>query len=453
MDERDNTQQYQRTMLYVFFTVLSMIVVLYGIVFVPSDQQYVQAVEDAFTNLWIDADEEHTGILRSDIECNDLDQVATMINRLHGEDYDQYQSLYQSTEQQWQMLEAVRPVLANNPSDSSQGVMLRPNITQEEIEACVDKVNQLSDSYREDALNSLAVAHEQLNQIQVGLHHLNEYYAFETLTRSNLNDAMEQLNLASSYIEPIIDIPYFEPYRSEYDAALKHFGEVLLQGYNAQPYSEWTLNQISENDRLMEVLKGSPINPIPQIALTFDDGPNEEITPQLLDVLKEYNVKATFFVYGAYVEMYPEVAQRIINEGHQLGNHSYSHPNFEEIEDEDIKNQFYWTQEIIKEVTGADVELYRMPFGAGGYRVVEMFPELTSTMWNLDSLDWMYQDTSLTYEQIKSGLSNDTLLLMHDTHQSSVDVMKQLIPELIEMGYEFVMPQDLHFQARYFEAG
>ena len=134
-----------------------------------------------------------------------------------------------------------------------------------------------------------------------------------------------------------------------------------------------------------------------------------------------------------------------------IGNHSYSHPNFDDISDEEVLQQINWTQEIVEEATGYLPTMYRMPFGAGGLRVVQLLPELTSITWNLDSLDWQLQDAQAIFDRVIPMLSNDTLLLMHDTSQTSVDALALLMPVLVERGYEFVFPDQLIYQNRYYE--
>lgn len=175
-----------------------------------------------------------------------------------------------------------------------------------------------------------------------------------------------------------------------------------------------------------------------------------EYTPQILDILAEYDIKATFFVYGAYVDENPEMARRIVEEGHILGNHSYSHPDFSQISDEEVLQQIEWTQESIYDATGYEAFLYRMPFGAGGPRVVNLLSDYTSIIWNLDSLDWHLQDANAIYENVMANMSNDALILMHDTGQYTVDAVARFVPELVERGYEFVSPMEMDFQHRFF---
>jgi len=153
---------------------------------------------------------------------------------------------------------------------------------------------------------------------------------------------------------------------------------------------------------------------------------------------------------GAYVDEYPEVARRIVNEGHMIGNHTYNHPDLSTLEAEDVLTQFLWTQESIEDVTGIWPTVYRLPFGAGGKRVIDIMESMTSILWNIDSMDWHYHDTELTYNHIMANLQKDSLLLMHDTHQATPDVIDLLIPVLKDLGYQFVFADEVSFSLRYF---
>ena len=144
------------------------------------------------------------------------------------------------------------------------------------------------------------------------------------------------------------------------------------------------------------------------------------------------------------------MARRIVEEGHIIANHSYSHPDFSQISDEEVIQEIEWTQESIVDATGVAPTLYRMPFGAGGPRVVRLLSDMTSIIWNVDSLDWELQDAELIYQNVMANLSNDMLVLMHDTAQYTVDAVARFVPELIEQGYEFVTPMELDFQHRFF---
>src|SRR6267378_6489119 len=102
----------------------------------------------------------------------------------------------------------------------------------------------------------------------------------------------------------------------------------------------------------------------PYIALTFDDGPNEQLTPRLLDLLAQHHIHATFFVIGENAAQYPEILQRAVREGHEIGNHTWSHPNLAKMSEENVRNQIDRTEETITNAIRSRPTLFRPPYGS-----------------------------------------------------------------------------------------
>ena len=204
-------------------------------------------------------------------------------------------------------------------------------------------------------------------------------------------------------------------------------------------------NTLSKN------LSGSILDSRKLVSLTFDDGPNPLYTQQVLDILAKYEVKATFFLLGQEVERHPDLAKKIVEEGHMVANHSFGHPNLAEISDEEVLKEINQTQDVIFDATGVTPTMYRMPYGAGGARVVNLFPELESVIWNVDSEDWISNDAYLIYENVAANMLPHTVILMHDKHQSTVDSLELIIPDLLDQGYEFVDPLEVGMEFLYYE--
>ena len=161
-------------------------------------------------------------------------------------------------------------------------------------------------------------------------------------------------------------------------------------------------------------------------------------------------MKGTFFVIGASVDTYPELAKQIVDEGHQIANHTYSHPDLAKLSDSEVLREIQQTQDAIFNATGATPELYRLPYGSGGARVVRLLKPLTSIIWNVDSEDWQSKDKELIVEQVLMHLQPQSLLLMHDTHHATAPALDELIPLLKERGYRFVFPQEVDFDYHYY---
>ena len=179
-----------------------------------------------------------------------------------------------------------------------------------------------------------------------------------------------------------------------------------------------------------------------QIALTFDDGPDEIFTPMLLDGLKERNVKATFFLLGKQAEKYPDIVRRICDEGHIIGCHSYEHVNFNEISEEAACGQIRSTCSLIYDLTGVIPSFVRPPYGAWPSCLDEDFC-LIPVLWNVDPLDWSTQDTALITSRVLRKAGEFDIILLHDASESSVQAAFQIIDTLRKEDFEFVTVEEL----------
>jgi peptidoglycan/xylan/chitin deacetylase (PgdA/CDA1 family) len=182
------------------------------------------------------------------------------------------------------------------------------------------------------------------------------------------------------------------------------------------------------------------------VAMTFDDGPHETLTPRLLDILKERGIKATFFVVGRNVVEYPDIAKRIVNEGHEIANHTWSHPWLTRLSDSSVRNQLQKTSDAIKKTTGVRPVLFRAPYGALRSRqrawIFEDFgyPEV---LWTVDPLDWKRPGVSVVTRRIVDGASPGAIILAHDIHKSTIDAMPGTLDQLRAKGFEFATMSEL----------
>ncbi len=181
-----------------------------------------------------------------------------------------------------------------------------------------------------------------------------------------------------------------------------------------------------------------------KIALTFDDGPHPYYTEQLLDGLKERDVVATFFVTGEHAALHPDVILRMQQEGHLIGNHTYSHIQLTVGNRETFKAELVKTSETIKEITGEDVEYVRPPYGAWDKSLegeLNMFPVL----WSVDPLDWCSEDAACIANKVISKAEEGDIILMHDYYATSVTAALNIVDELLEEGYVFVTVEEIMF--------
>ncbi len=181
-----------------------------------------------------------------------------------------------------------------------------------------------------------------------------------------------------------------------------------------------------------------------KIAITFDDGPSPIYTVKLLDGLKERDVKATFFVLGMNAEKYPEIIERMQEEGHLIGNHTYSHIQLRSGNRQKFRDELIKTNEIISGITGKEVQYVRPPYGTWDKELEEelnMFPVL----WNVDPNDWCTSSTDCVIRNITEKAKENSIILLHDCYQSSVDGALASIDILQERGFEFVTVEELLF--------
>lgn len=181
-----------------------------------------------------------------------------------------------------------------------------------------------------------------------------------------------------------------------------------------------------------------------KIALTFDDGPHPYYTEQLLNGLKERGVHATFFVMGKHVEMYPKLIERMNEEGHLVGNHTYSHMQLNKSNEDAFKEELIRTNELIEKLTGQEVQYVRPPYGAWDKKFekeLNMFPVL----WTIDPLDWCSSNVSGIVRKVTDKAKENAIILMHDEYKSTVTAALQIVDILQEEGYEFVTVDELLF--------
>lgn len=185
-----------------------------------------------------------------------------------------------------------------------------------------------------------------------------------------------------------------------------------------------------------------------KIALTFDDGPNEPYTSQILDVLKENNVKATFFVVGKNAQKFPDSIRAEANAGHDIGNHSFSHPDMIFEFNKTVRKQLMETENIFKNILGQKPRLFRPPFGADDPFTFQTAEKLGYVVikWSVSARDWERPGVPKIVANVLNHVQGGSIILMHDGNQcqggdrsQTVDALKILIPELKKRGYEFVL--------------
>lgn len=184
-----------------------------------------------------------------------------------------------------------------------------------------------------------------------------------------------------------------------------------------------------------------------KIALTFDDGPHPQYTPEILDILKEYNIKATFFVVGQNVELHPEIVKRAISEEHDIGNHTFTHCHVSDTSFEAIINEIQSCEDTVYELCEYHVKLFRPPEGVlpDDVRNYAIGEDYAIILWSIDTYDWARAPISNIKRNITKNISSGDIILMHDYVPESItpQALRIIIPMLLEEGYQFVTVSEL----------
>lgn len=176
------------------------------------------------------------------------------------------------------------------------------------------------------------------------------------------------------------------------------------------------------------------------VAMTFDDGPHPTLTPRLLDILKARNLKATFYVIGRRVAQWPDIVRRTVDEGHEIGNHTWSHPVLSKMSDEAVIREIDRTTDIIYKVTGRPPVTFRPPYGAFTLKQRKMLHtrrKLPSILWSVDPQDWRRPGAAAVSHRILSGAHKGAIILSHDIQSGTISAMPGTFDGLTSRGLNF----------------
>lgn len=342
-------------------------------------------------------------------------------------------------------------VKTENNQDQNSHLILKEDLSQEELSIIKNGVEDLPhDSMRLEAERVLVEVENLLTRIertQAGI----EKLPAEIQVVEEINALSQQVVKFEEELSNLDNQAQIESLSRQLLEKTTLLSQELQEIVTEETAAAVDTELVFQSYLFSEQLDGTVADTRKLFSLTFDDGPNLEYTPEVLDILDKYQIKATFFLLGQQVENYPELAQEIVARGHLIGNHSYDHPDYETLTDEEILEDFTKTQDIIEEVTQIRPVIYRTPYGGGGGRVVRLLEGATSVIWNVDSEDWLSRNSQTIYEKVMDELQPKTLLLMHDSHEAVVPALEILIPVLKEEGYVFVDPLEIGYDFLFFE--
>ncbi len=185
-----------------------------------------------------------------------------------------------------------------------------------------------------------------------------------------------------------------------------------------------------------------------QIALTFDDGPHPHLTPQILRILERYHAKATFFMIGKNVVNYPQAAKDVIQAGHEVGNHTFSHEHLANLNPSSLLQEVGKCEDVLEELCEYRPHLFRPPEGADNVDIRHCIQENDYTMilWSIDTRDWECKNEAEIVHRVLNAIQPGDIVLMHDyigRSSQTPQALEILLPELIDQGYELVTVSEL----------
>ena len=184
----------------------------------------------------------------------------------------------------------------------------------------------------------------------------------------------------------------------------------------------------------------------PYVAMTFDDGPHGANTPRLLEMLRQRKIHATFFMVGQCVAEFPDIVKKIVAEGHEVANHSWSHPQLSSMAEGSVRDQLQKTHDAIIAACGVTPKVMRPPYGAftarqrawaqgeWGYKCI---------LWDVDPLDWKVRSADHVKNEILKQTVPGSIILSHDIHKTTIDAMPETLDGLLAKGFKFVTVSEL----------
>lgn len=177
-----------------------------------------------------------------------------------------------------------------------------------------------------------------------------------------------------------------------------------------------------------------------------------EFTDEFLELFEKESIKTTFFLGGYWLEKYPEYARKVVASGHEIGNHTYSHPHLNSLNPEEIRHELEHNHALIVDVTGFTPTLFRPPFGEYSNKVIEAAGAVgyQTIQWSIDSLDWRNPSVDFIVNRVLSQIRPGSIVLFHNNGQNTLASLKILLPKLKALGYQIVPISELVYKDNYF---
>lgn len=291
-----------------------------------------------------------------------------------------------------------------------------------------------------------------------------KYIVQEDDTEENIMHETENSFSVDTYetYEIYENIEGTEPFMVQESQSLVNSTNLLIQAFNSSVskqetqviiLTEMTTETTTQQINVIEVVKeGKEVEDTgrnidknkPMVALTFDDGPNSSVTSQILDILDRYNAVATFFIAGTRIETEASILQRMVNSGHQIENHTFSHRNLTQLTETQIINELELVDQKLYSAIGQTTTMVRVPYGAINDKVKSAI-DYPIISWSVDPRDWESRNALSVQNAVLNTVKDGDIVLMHDLYKSTADACEVIIPELVNRGYQLVTVEELYY--------
>ena len=214
--------------------------------------------------------------------------------------------------------------------------------------------------------------------------------------------------------------------------------ESLIAASLADPYTVFPAGEpgiFVSRGRMIDASK-------PMLALTFDDGPRTDTGSRIMNAFEQYGQRATFYLVGSRVASRADEVKRMASSGHELGNHSYSHTYFNRLDAEGIRSEVRSCNDIIEQTTGVRPRTMRLPGGIKDGIILENIG-MPVILWSIDTRDWEHRNTSAAVSAVIGKVRDGDIILMHELYESTASAVEQLVPQLVEQGFQLVTVSEM----------
>ncbi len=226
---------------------------------------------------------------------------------------------------------------------------------------------------------------------------------------------------------------------------------LLLAFFAALPHiREPLVTAVTSRGRLLPIYRVDRSDKV--VALSFDATWGTDLTDEILAILKQNGVRTTFFLAGYWIDKHPEYVVKIASHGHEIGNHSYSHPHMNTLTSAGVIQELERNAEMIRDLVGEQPRLFRPPFGEYNNTVIQAASSIgyTTIQWSVDSLDWKNSTSDQIYARVMSQIKPGDIVLFHNAAPGTPQAIRRIIPDLFAQGYSIVPVSELLLDGDYY---